>query len=358
MNEPVALVLAGGRGQRLWPLSRKNRPKQFVSVVSEKTLIQSTVDRLLSVFPPERIYISTTEKYLPDVIAAGTPVPQDNIILERRPLGPATAFVLAHTVIHRLHGDDVRVFTCASDHFVQGVEEFERTLEELVSGVFDTDAPVIALGATAKEPDDRLGYMRVEPTDTPDLYKAVGFVEKPSLDEARRLGESGSACWNTAINFARSADVIDVYGRIHPSQTAEVAAYAEQWIAHPDERTYGYDGSPFPGQELEPFFTDGARVDALVRDFGWSDVGTWERVLQARSRPGAPELPPALMQDSKDVVAISTDGRPIVACGVEDLIIVSHDDAVYVLNRSVASSLESVKEWRAAVAAAGEEELL
>lgn len=358
MTEPVALVLAGGQGQRLWPLSRKNRPKQFVSVVSENTLIQMTVDRLLSVFPPERIYISTTERYLNDVIRSGTPVPPENIILERRPLGPATAFVLAHAVIHRLHGPDVRVFTCASDHFVQGAVEFERTLAEIVSGSIGSEAPVIALGAVATEPDDRLGYMRIVPTETPDLFHAVGFVEKPSLAEADGLVASGTACWNTAINFASSATVLDVYGRIYPEQTTEVAAYAQQWVDAPEDRQYGYDGAPFPGQELEPFFTVGTQVDALVRDFGWSDVGTWERVLQARAKLGAPELPAALVQDSKDIVAISTDGRPIVACGVEDLIIVSHDDAVYVLNRSVASSLDSVKEWRTAVSNAGEEGLL
>lgn len=358
MTETVALVLAGGQGQRLWPLSRKNRPKQFVSVVSENTLIQSTVDRLLSNFPPERIFVSTTERYLPDVLSAGLPVPPENIILERRPLGPATAYVLAHAVIHRLYGPDVRVFTCASDHFVQNADEFEHTLSQLVHGKFDTDAPVIALGAVATEPDDRLGYIRVEETSTVDLYRAVGFVEKPSQAEAESLVQSGTACWNTAINLARSAAVLDVYGSIYPEQTSQVAEYAEQWAQNPDDRQYGYDGKPFPGQELEPFFTAGARVDALVRDFGWSDVGTWERVLQARAKLGGQELPPALVQGSKDVVAISTDGRPIVACGVEDLIIVSHDDAIYVLNRSVASSLDSVKEWRTAVSNAGEEGLL
>ena len=358
MTETVAVVLAGGQGSRLWPLSRKNRPKQFVSVVTENTLIQTTVDRLLSTFPPERIYISTTERYLPDVLAAGTIVPPENIILERRPLGPATAFVLAHAVIHREYGPDVRVFTCASDHFVQDAGEFERTLAELVDGTVHSDAPVIALGAVATEPDDRLGYMRIEPTGTQDLYTAVGFIEKPSLAEAEELVASGTACWNTAINFARSADVLSVYARIYPEQSAEVAAYAKQWAETPEDRTYGYDGSPLPGQELEPFFIDGAKVEVLVRDFGWSDVGTWERVLQARAKLGTPGLPPALVQGSKDIVAISTDGRPIVACGVEDLIIVSHDDAVYVMNRSVASSLESVKEWRSGVLSAGEEGLL
>lgn len=358
MTETVALVLAGGKGQRLWPLSRENRPKQFVSVVNEDTLIQTTVDRLLAVFPAERIYISTTEKYLPSVLAAGTPVPACNIILERRPLGPATAFPLAHAVIHRVHGDDVRVFSCSSDHFVQGAAEFERTLSELASGVFDRGAAVTVLGAKVLEPDDRLGYMRLAPTGTPELFRAVSLSEKPSLDEARSLAESGAVCWNTQNYLARSAEVLQVIGRVFPEQTAAVVAYAEQWAAHPEEREYGYDGAPFPGHELDPFFADGSEVEVLVRDFGWSDVGTWERVLQAREKAGAAVLPPALIQDSRDVVAISTDGRPIVACGVEDLIIVSHDDAVYVLNRSVASSLNSVKEWRAAVASAGEEELL
>lgn len=358
MTEPVAVVLAGGQGQRLWPLSRKNRPKQFVSVVSEDTLIQTTVDRLSSVFPPERIYISTTERYLPDVLAAGTPVPPENIILERRPLGPATAFVLAHAVIRRLHGPDVRVLTCPSDHFVQAAAEFERTISELTEGVFDTGAAVTVLGATPTEPDDRLGYMRLEPTEQPGLFRALSLSEKPSVEDARALGESGAACWNTANYLARSAKVLEVLERVHPEETAEILAYARTWVEDPSERMYGYDGTPLAGHELDPFFTDGAEVDVLVRDFGWSDVGTWERVLQAREKVGAPKLPAALIQDSKDVVAISTDGRPIVACGVEDLIIVSHDDAVYVLNRSVASSLESVREWRAAVSSAGEEGLL
>lgn len=358
MTETVALILAGGKGERLWPLSRKNRPKQFVSVVNEATLIQMTVDRLVGVIPAERIYVSTTEKYLPSVRAAETPIPPENIILERRPLGPATAFPLAHAVIHRAHGGDVRVFSCSSDHFVENEAEFERTLAELVGGVFDRGAAVTVLGAKVLEPDDRLGYMRLEPTDAPEVFRAVSLAEKPSLEEARTLAEHGAVCWNTQNYLARSADVLEVLHRVHPGPTAEVVEYAEQWVSHPEEREYGYDGSPFPGHELDPYFADGAEVDVIVRDFGWSDVGTWERVLQARERAGATALPPVLMQDSRDVVAISTDGRPIVACGVEDLIIVSHDDAVYVLNRAVASSLSSVKEWRAAVADAGEEELL
>ncbi len=358
MTEPVAVVLAGGQGQRLWPLSRKNRPKQFVSVVSEKTLIQTTVDRLLSVFPPERIYISTTETYMPDVCAANIPVPAENIILERRPLGPATAFVLAHAVIQQLHGDDVRVLTCPSDHYVQDAAEFERTIAELAAGKFDHGAMVTVLGAKPTEPDDRLGYMRLEPTENPDFFRAVTLSEKPSLQEAKRLGESGVACWNTANYLARPGDVLAILREVYPIHTAEILAYAKHWADDVSERTYGYDGIPVQGHELDPFFIAEAQVDVLVRDFGWSDVGTWERVLQARAKLGTPELPAALIQDSQDVVAISTDGRPIVACGVEDLIIVSHDDAVYVLNRSVASSLESVKEWRSAVADAGEEGLL
>ncbi|MGO3146201.1 MAG: sugar phosphate nucleotidyltransferase [Leucobacter sp.] len=358
MTEPVAVVLAGGKGQRLWPLSRKNRPKQFVSVVSEKTLIQTTVDRLLSVFPAERIYISTTEKYLPDVLAAQTDVPSDNIILERRPLGPATAFVLAHAVMQRLHGDDVRVLTCPSDHYVQNAPVFERTIAELVAGNYDFDGAVTVLGATPTEPDDRLGYMRLEPTETPDFFRAMTLSEKPSIDEARALGESGVACWNTANYLAKPGSVLQVLRQVYPIHTAEIEAYAHKWAEDPSERAYGYDGIPLEGHELDPFFIANAEVDVLVRDFGWSDVGTWERVLQARAKRDAPEMPAALIQDSRDVVAISTDGRPIVACGVADLIIVSHDDAVYVLNRSVASSLDSVKEWRAAVAGAGEEGLL
>ncbi|QNN62398.1 sugar phosphate nucleotidyltransferase [Leucobacter denitrificans] len=357
MTEPVAVVLAGGKGQRLWPLSRKNRPKQFVSVVSEKTLIQTTVDRLLSVFPPERIYISTTEKYLSDVCAANIPVPEENIILERRPLGPATAFVLAHAVMQQLHGDNVRVLTCPSDHYVQDPAEFERTIAELADGVFENGATVTVLGAKPTEPDDRLGYMRLEPTKTPDFFHAVTLSEKPSLEEAKELGESGVACWNTANYLAKPGAVLEILRRVYPIHTAEIVAYAKHWVDDVDERTYGYDGVPLEGHELDPFFIADAEVDVLVRDFGWSDVGTWERVLQAREQLG-PELPAALIPDSRNIVAISTDGRPIVACGVEDLVIVSHDDAVYVLNRSVASSLESVKEWRAAVAGAGEEGLL
>lgn len=356
MSEAVAVVLAGGKGQRLWPLSRESRPKQFVPVITEESLIATTVARLLSVFPKERIYISTSERYFDDVLAAGTPVPASNIILERHPAGPATAFALAAAVIGRLHGEDARMFSCPSDHFLQNAELFEQTLQQLVDGVFDSGASVIALGATPKEPDDRLGYFRLEPTATPEVFRVSELTEKPDIERARELQEQGAVCWNTAYYLARPVDVRKVFEQVHPEQSREIQAYAETWAKDLSSRVRGYEGLAVDGHELAPFLEVGAEITALVRDFGWSDVGTWERVLQVRDREA--NASPAVMPGSREVVAISTDGRPIVACGVEDLIIVSHRDAVYVMKRSAAEAAETISEWRSMVMDAGEGGLL
>ena len=157
---------------------------------------------------------------------------------------------------------------------------------------------------------------------------------------AEELLAHGSVYWNTMCYAVRAERALEVYRARRPEMTAAV----EDYIA--SGSVDGYDGPEGTGLELEPFFEEGVRQLIVTGDFAWKDIGTWGRLEQWLAAPGTPGLGPSVKIDAKDVVVASMDGRPVIALGVSDLVIVSHEDAVYVLDRKKAGDVAALDELR------------
>jgi mannose-1-phosphate guanylyltransferase len=340
--EPVAVIFAGGRGTRLWPLSRADAPKQFQPLLGNLSLTTAAIDRLRTLLPAENIFVSTSvdlasaaEKCLGDV-------PAGNLIVEASGKGPQAALALsAATARHRF--GDVSLFTCPSDHLIEGDEQFMSAVAEMFAQVDAAPEAVVLLGAVPTRPDPNLGYFVTsrEPGAGPGVGVAevVRQIEKPDELVAEELLAQGSVYWNTMCYAVRAERALEVYRSRRPEMTAAV----EDYIGSGSDS--GYDGPAGSGLELEPFFEEGVRQLIVTGEFAWKDIGTWGRLEQWLAG-GAASLGPSVQTDTNGVVVASMDGRPVIALGVKDLVIVTHEDAVYVLDRSKAGDVVALEQLR------------
>jgi mannose-1-phosphate guanylyltransferase len=337
--DPVAVVFAGGRGNRLWPLSRALVPKQFQPILDEGSLTSVTIERLLPLLPPERIFVSTTEAFVPAARRSLGEVPVENLIVEQDGKGPATALALSlATAVHRF--GDVPLFTCPSDHLFADSEAFVQAVSDMFAQVERTPDSVVMLGADPTHPDPNLGYFKARPFEQPGVFEVVEQIEKPDRAVAEDLIAAGDVYWNTMCYALSAGPALEVYRSRRP----EVIAGIEDWLQTPTGR--GYDGPAAPGLELEPFFEHGMRRLLVSRDLGWNDVGTWQRLESHLNAPGTPLMSTSVGYESSDVVVASMDGRPVVLLGVKDLVIVTHEDAVYVLDKEKAADVAALEQLR------------
>jgi mannose-1-phosphate guanylyltransferase len=337
--DPVAVVFAGGQGTRLWPLSRQRTPKQFQPIADDVSLASAAIRRLQKLVPADRILVSTSGDYADAARRSLGDVPEENLVLEEGRKGSIAAFALAMATVHHRFGD-APVFTCASDHVIQGDTAFQNAVAEMLDLVTNDADTLVVLGAVPSRPDPTLGYLRTEGRADRGPVEVLELVEKPHAAIAADLIAHGSVYWNTACHALRAGTALAAYRTRRP----EVTRAAEEHVR--SGATSPYDGPTVPGQELYPFFEDGVRTLVVSREFGWNDVGTWPRLESVLGTALVPDLGPAVRCDAPDVVVASMEGRPVVALGVKDLVIVSHEDAVYVLDKQKAGDVVALEQLR------------
>jgi mannose-1-phosphate guanylyltransferase len=337
--DPVAVVFAGGQGTRLWPLSRQRTPKQFQPIAHDVSLVAAAIERLRKLIPADRILVSTSAEFADAARRSLGDVPEENLVLEEGRKGSVAAFALALAIVHERYGD-APMFTCASDHVIQGETAFQNAVAEMLDLVTDDAGLLVALGAVPSRPDSTLGYLRTDSRADRGPVEVLELVEKPHPAVAADLIAHGSVYWNTACYALRAGTGLAAYRVRRP----EVMRAAEEHVR--SGTTAAYDGPTSPGQELYPFFEDGLRTLVVSREFGWNDVGTWPRLESVLGTELVPDLGPAVMCDAPDVVVASMDGRPVVALGVRGLVIVTHEDAVYVLDKQKAGDVVALEQLR------------
>jgi mannose-1-phosphate guanylyltransferase len=339
VGEPVAVVFAGGRGTRLWPLSRAEAPKQFQPLLDDVSLTAATIERLRTLLPAEKIFVSTSVDLAAAAARCLGDVPAGNLIVEVSGKGPQAALALsAATARHRF--GDVSLFTCPSDHLIEGDDEFMSAVAEMFRQAEAAPDAVVLLGAVPTRPDPNLGYFVTHREPGSPVAEVVEQVEKPTEAVAEQLLARGLVYWNTMCYAVRAERALEVYRSRRPALMAAVEGY----VASGSQA--GYDGPAGTGLELEPFFEEGVRQLIVTGDFAWKDIGTWSRLEQWLTEGGPSSLGTSVPIDASGVVVASMDGRPVVSLGVKDLLIVTHEDAVYVLDKSMAGDVVALERLR------------
>ena len=328
-----ALVMAGGSGTRLWPLSRKDQPKQSLALIEERTMFQVTVFRLQPLIPLERVYV-VTNAAMAEIFQEQVPgIPKQNYIIEpnARDSGPAAALGLAYI---QQHDPDATVAILAADHHISKVETFLHTLEAAQSAA--AEGYIVTLGITPGFASTAFGYVeRGEAIGQHagfSVYRAVRFTEKPKQELADEYVRNGTHSWNSGMFVLTCETGMREFKRQQP-EFGQALAKLQPLIG-----TVAYASALdavwaiAPKKSIDYAIMEGAEKLAVIPvDMGWSDIGSWAALLEALEQDSSGN---AIVGEHVGIDTVNTlvrGGHRLVATiGVKDLVIVDTADVVFV----------------------------
>jgi mannose-1-phosphate guanylyltransferase len=339
------LILAGGRGTRFWPRSRRHSAKQVLNIgVGEATLIQETVERLAPLIPPERIWILTNEFVRDEIVRQLPGVPKHQIVAEPAQRNTAPAIGLAAHILESIDPDAIfGVFP--SDHVIGNPKRF-LSLVRAAFRAAEKDQ-IAVLGVAPRWPETGYGYIEFPKGTLEGKLEPVPvkkFREKPELKEAKKFVRAGHFYWNAGMFFWKAATILDGL-RLHLPKTATLLSSLPPF-AHKDfaERV----AKVFPlCENISIDYAVLQRADNVVGvacdDFGWNDVGSWHAVYELLPRDSNRNAARSEVLSKKSSGNYVDCGSKIVALlGVKDLIVIDTPDAILVADRKRAQQVGDI----------------
>ena len=351
------VILAGGRGTRFWPRSRRRFPKQLLNVVGDGSLLQQTVGRLRPLIPPDRIWVFTRDPLRQAVARQLPQVPRHQIIAEpvQRNTGPCIALA-ARLLLERDPDAIMGVFP--SDHVIGKVSRYLTVLRSAARVA--SRGKLVVLGIQPKWPETGYGYIEFPRTTRPGglrPHPVVRFREKPQPRAARRFVAAGHYGWNSGTFFWRADVIREAVGRFMPATAAKL----EKIVPLRSRKFRRSLGEHYPccdDQSIDYGVLEKAHnlVGISCPDVGWSDVGSWEavyRLLVSGSETTVERTPHRSVKAAGNYV--DAPGKLVALIGVRDLIVVDSPDALLVCHRGDAQQVSTLVET---LENAGEESLL
>ena len=339
------VILAGGRGERFWPLSRRARPKQLLPLLSDRPMVADTLERLRGLADPKDAWIITSRDLRAAVRAAVPSVPRERIIGEPVGKNTAPAIALAAWWLRDL-GPDVVVAILPSDHRVEPAALFREELAAAAKAALDRRA-IVVIGVPPTRPDTGLGYIEVgEPVAAGSAFReVVAFREKPDASTAARYVEGGRHLWNAGI-FVFAPEIMLGEIRLH---APDIAALLSDL---PDRPGRGTDAAleryyaAAPSISIDYAVMERTRRAVVARaGFAWDDLGSWAALETQGTKDanGNVVRGRAFLHDSTGVIAFS-DGGLVAAIGIKDLVIVHTGDVTLVCPRDRAQEVRALVE--------------
>jgi len=343
-----AVIMAGGGGTRLWPLSRQSRPKQMLRLGGGETLFQQAVSRLGGLFPPERILVVTVEDQAAQLQQQAPQIPVENYLLEPMPRGTASVVGLGAVVLQSRDPQAVMAILTA-DHFIKNVDAFQQILRKAC--LVAQAGYLVTLGIQPTYPATGYGYIQqgdLLSVDETRAYRVERFKEKPDEVTARRLLDQGDHVWNSGMFVWRTDRIMEEFQRQMPELNVKLTDIATAWGTPEQEKRLQSVWPTIQPQTIDYGIMEHAdRVAVLpAGDLGWSDVGSWESlfdVLPANSDGNILIGGTHMNLDSTSSLVLSENPqRLIVTIGVEDLVVVDTGNALLIARRDESQRVKDV----------------
>lgn len=342
----TALIMAGGRGERFWPKSRKNMPKQFLSLTDDgKTMIQLTVERISSVVDMEDIYIATNKDYKELVRSQLPGIPEKNILCE--PVGRNTAPCIGLGAVHMAKKyDDAIMLVLPSDHLIKFNKMFLSVLKDSCD-VAEKDRNLVTIGITPAYAETGYGYIKFDSHVMEGrAYKVDRFVEKPSLEVAKEYLETEEYLWNSGMFVWKLSSILYNLERFMPETFAGLKRIQASIGTPEEEDVLRKEFAQFQSQSIDYGIMEKAEnIYTVPGTFGWDDVGSWLAVERIRK---SNEMGNVV---SGNIITVGThnciiqgEKKLIATVGLEDLIIVDTEDATLICAKDSTADIKKVLE--------------
>ena len=338
--------MAGGRGERFWPKSRKTLPKQFLSLTGDgKTMIQLTVERILPLVEMDDIYIVTNKDYRQLVREQLPEIPERNILCE--PVGRNTAPCIGLGTMHiNQKYDDAVMMVLPSDHLIKQKKLFVDILGQACE-IAEEDGNIVTVGITPSYPETGYGYIKfLTEKKKGSAFKVEKFVEKPNMDKAKEYLASGDYLWNSGMFMWKVSTILNKMQTLLPQIYQKLTQIGEA-IGTPEEDKVLQEVFP----TVESISVDYGILEktdsiyTLPGDFGWDDVGSWLAVSRVRGTDENNNVLTGnvLAVDTTDCV-VEAQEKLIATVGLKNLVVVDTKDAMLICEKEKANDIKKVLE--------------
>lgn len=347
------VIMAGGGGTRLWPMSRESRPKQFSALASELTMFEETFNRFKVDFPINKIFIATNEagakiaqKILPEI-------PKKNYIIEpeKRDTGPAYAFACAHLCVHSDPNEPVAFI--ASDHYIKDTDNFRVCIKEADKEI-KKSGKMVDIGIKPEFANETLGYVKIgkkiKKTNGIKFYEFLGQKEKPALEIAKKYVRSGKYLWHASFFMWTPRKFLEAYEKYAPG-IYEPMHKVMQAMKKKDRKKIIAEFKKTEKTSIDYAVAehiDQKKVLIIKGEFGWSDLGSWvtiyDQLKNKTDSQGNLIKANFVHKDTKKCLVYGHPEKIIATIGVDDLAIIDTKDALLICKKNRSQDVKKIIE--------------
>ena len=345
----TAFIMAGGKGERFWPLSTKERPKQLLKLISDKSMIRHTVDRILPMISADKIFIGTNIVQVAGIKEELPFIPEENIIIEPVFKDTAAAIGYGVTVIESRYPNSSTI-VLASDHYIKNEENFRKMMITAVESA-EKDHSIVTLGVKPTKPETGYGYIEVaENCYVGNAVEAKRFWEKPNLHRAKKYVEAGNYLWNSGMFIFENSTIFSAMQQHMPHHHEILQNIREKLCMG---RT-GIELSMVVMEDFEKFekisidfgiMEKAKNLMVIPVDFGWSDIGSFsamEEVFEKNKNGTVEKVKNLIEVNSKNNIVFGTGKKIIAIVGVQDTIVVETEHATLICKKDDVQNIREI----------------
>ena len=337
------VILAGGKGRRLWPCSREERPKQFIDFFgSGRTQLQQTYDRFTKIVPPENIFVNTNEAYA-DIVREQLPQLSDIQLLAEpihRNTAPSVAWC-THRIIHI--NPNANIIVVPSDQAILGEERFAECVNRGLDFVAHNNR-MLTMGVKPTRPEPGYGYIQMGDHLGGEVYQVKSFTEKPEREFAQMFMNSGEFFWNTGMFLANARYTLECVSKILPPVLRDFGKdCCQEEYSFEEENRYVHENFPsYPNLSIDYGILEKLPDVCMMRcDFGWADLGTWHSIYEARQKGEGDNVivdTEAVLDNAHDNVVKLPKGRLAVISGLDGYIVAEEGNVLLICKKEDSSA--------------------
>lgn len=345
-----AVIMAGGGGTRFWPRSRARRPKQFLALTGERTLLQQAFDRLEAVVPQENTWVITGQQHANEVAKQLPALPREHIVGEPCGRDTAPCIALGAALIAQQDAEGIMVVTPA-DHLIEPAVSFQRTIQVAVQMAQELPSALVTIGIPPTFPSTAYGYMQLGPELATRnglvVYRVQRFREKPRADLAEQFVASGDHFWNAGIFTWRVQAILRVLAEQQPAIHTAVRRIAAAWPTSHREEVFCAEYPALSKISIDYAVMEQAPEVLVVQaPFHWDDVGSWlalERIHPPDAY-GNTVLAQHVGAETHQCIVVGDHDHLVATVGVHNLLIVQDGQVVLVADKNQESALKALVE--------------